>query len=293
MDQAGGSGTGRQTSTGHFVTVAGVRLHYGSAGAGLPAVLLHGNAGFTHDYAALTDALPARGFQALAFDRPGHGHSTRPNGAAATIQAQARLLHEALAALGIARPIIVGHSWSGALALAYALAHEQACAALVLLAPAVYPEPPAYGAEHALLGIPVLSDLFIKLSAARIAREIEHSLQRAFAPDPVPADYLHIAQALWQRASQIKATVQDELTYAADTQALSAHYQTVRAPVIIMTGDADQLVAPTRHAYPLSRALTQAELIVLPATGHMLPHTRTQEVLAAIEAAHARSLYAR
>src|SRR2546423_5348882 len=144
----GDGADGRQPHTGQFVTVEGVRLHYVSAGAGVPVVLLHGNAGFAHDYAALMRALPAHGFHAIAFDRPGHGFSARPNGKTATVAVQARLLRGALQELGVARPIIVGHSWSGALALAYALDYEPEVAALVLLAPAVYPGPPAYGAEH-------------------------------------------------------------------------------------------------------------------------------------------------
>jgi pimeloyl-ACP methyl ester carboxylesterase len=289
MEQAGGNGAGRLPDTGQFVTVEGVRLHSVSAGAGVPVVLLHGNAGFAHDFAALMQALPARGFHAVAFDRPGHGFSASPTAEPATVAVQARLLRGALQALGIERPIVVGHSWGGALALAYALAYEPEVAALVLLAPAVYPEPPAYGAGNMLLAVPLLSTLLIRLSGAHIGREIERNLHKAFAPDPLPADYLHSALASWSRTAQVKATVQDEMNYSPATHALSARYNAVGVPTVIMTGDADQLVDPVRHAYPLHRALPHAELIVLPATGHMLPHTRTQAVLAAIEAAHARS----
>ncbi len=283
------SDAGLYASAGQFVTVAGVRLHYVSAGAGVPVVLLHGNAGFVQDFAALMRVLPARGFQAIAFDRPGHGLSERPTGADMTMAAQAGLLRETLDALGVARPIIVGHSWGGALALCYASAHERAVAALVLLAPAAYPEPPAFGAESALLGVPVLSDLLIKLSGSRIGRKIEDNLQRAFAPDPVPPDYLRAALTVWQRATQVKATVEDELNFSADTEALSPRYHTLRVPALVVTGDADQLVDPVRHAYPLHRALPQAELLVLPATGHMLPQTRVQAVRAAIEQIHAQA----
>jgi pimeloyl-ACP methyl ester carboxylesterase len=48
----------------------------------------------------------------------------------------ARLLHGALNSLGVLRPIIVGHTWGGTLALAYALQFAAEVAALVLVASA-------------------------------------------------------------------------------------------------------------------------------------------------------------
>jgi len=179
---------------------------------------------------------------------------------------------------------LVAHSWSGALALCYALEYETELAALVLLAPAVYSDEADFAAESALVALPGLSDLLIKLSGPIIGRKIKSSLLEAFAPDPVPADYLQLAQAVWIRPSQIKAIVEDDNSFNATVQALSPRYSEVRIPTIIMTGDSDRLVAPEVHAYPLHRTLTQARLIVLPETGHMLPHTRPAAVLEAIQA---------
>ena len=59
-------------------------------------------------------ALRPRDFGVLAFDRPGHGWSDRPDGIAdASPARQAALLRRGLDALGIRRAIILGHSWSG------------------------------------------------------------------------------------------------------------------------------------------------------------------------------------
>src|SRR5919199_1117714 len=145
--------------TGEFVSVEGVRLHYLSRGEGRPVVLLHGNSGFAHDFASVLEAADQEEFRALAFDRPGHGFSERPAQDGA-MSSQARLIRGALEALGVRRPLVVGHSWGAALALSYALQYPDDAAALVLLAPAVFSEEVTYAAQRILVEIPVLSELF-------------------------------------------------------------------------------------------------------------------------------------
>src|SRR5947209_19158382 len=98
-----------ELEAGEFVEVEGVRLHYLSRGAGRPVVLLHGNSGFAHDFAAVLDAIDPSEFRALAFDRPGHGFSERAAQDGA-MSSQARLLRGALHALGVQRPVVAGHS---------------------------------------------------------------------------------------------------------------------------------------------------------------------------------------
>jgi hypothetical protein len=97
---------------GRFVTAGGVRLHYIERGAGRPVVFLHGNGAMTEDLliSGVIDKAAQR-YRAVAFDRPGFGHSERPRGRKWTAAAQASLLPEAFRLLGIDRPIVVGHSW--------------------------------------------------------------------------------------------------------------------------------------------------------------------------------------
>jgi pimeloyl-ACP methyl ester carboxylesterase len=272
-----------------FIIVEGLRLHYVSRGAGLPVVLLHGNAGFTHDYSALMQRLAERGYRALAFDRPGHGQSERPGNGIATAGVQAGLIREALLKLAVEKPIMVGHSWGGLLVLAYALQYETEASALMLLAPAAYPEEEQFAAPKALIEIPGLGELIIRMSSPIIDWEIRRTLERAFSPDAVPSAYLELATTLWNRPEQIKAIVKDESDFSPTAAALSRSYDRIRMPTVIMTGDSDQLVKPERHAYPLHRAISQSRLIVLPEAGHMLPQTRPEAVLAAIETVSARS----
>lgn len=277
------------SDTGGFVTIEGLRLHYVSRGAGVPVVLLHGNAGFTHDYSAVINFLVERGYRALAFDRPGHGQSERPMQGVTTAWVQSRLIREALRKLEVERPIMVGHSWSGVLVLAHALQYETEISGIVLLAPATYPEEDQFAAPRVLIEIPGLGNLIIRMSSPLIDREIRRNLERAFSPDEVPLEYLELATATWNRPGQIKAIVQDEAVFSPTAEELSRRYSEVRVPIVIVTGDSDLLVSPERHAYPLHRAISHSKLIVLPATGHMLPHIRPETVLEAIEMVRAQS----
>lgn len=269
---------------GEFVEVEGLRLHYLSRGAGRPVVLLHGNSGFAQDFAAVLDALDPAEFRALAFDRPGHGLSERAANDGA-ISSQARLIRGALRALGIQKPVIAGHSWGGTLALAYALQYPEETAALVLLAPAAYKEEEMYTAQRLLVEIPVLSELFIRASESFIRAEIKRNLERAFAPDAPTADYLSAAEATWSRPSQVRAFMQDEIGYNPAVELLAPRYSKVGVPTFIVTGDADALVNPEVHAYPLHRTLGHSVLTVIPEAGHMLPHTRPEAVINAIRSA--------
>jgi hypothetical protein len=83
--------------TGRVLHVDGVRIHYIDRGDGEPLVLLHGNGTMIDDMtlSGLVD-LAAKRYRVIVFDRPGFGHSTRPNHVTWTPQAQARLFHHAL-----------------------------------------------------------------------------------------------------------------------------------------------------------------------------------------------------
>ena len=108
---------------GKFIDIDGVRLHYIDKGNGPPLVLIHGLAGqvlnFTHSLLGRLSHV----FRVIILDRPGSGHSLRPDKALAPLTAQARIINRFCQALGLERPVIVGHSLGGAIALALALDH--------------------------------------------------------------------------------------------------------------------------------------------------------------------------
>jgi proline iminopeptidase len=119
---------------GSFVS-AGVELHYRSAASGPPVVLLSGGPGFNVDYMIpVGDFLPA-GYRRIYFEQRGTGRS-RPAKTALesmTLQAVVEDLETLRVHLKQDRLLLVGHSWGGMLAMAYAVAHPDRVDRLILI----------------------------------------------------------------------------------------------------------------------------------------------------------------
>ena len=220
----------------------------------------------------------------FAFDRPGHGHSDRPNHRPITVDVQAQILHTALKELDVEQPILVGHSWGGALALAYALEFQDDVAGLVLLAPAAYESDDGVSFLTKLPAWPVVGDvvnwLFTPLLGAWIVRE---DLQKAFAPDLVPKHYLRHVLSEWTRPRKVKWYSVDDALLNSSLPNFTPRYSDIRVPVVIVTGDSDLIVPAKENAHRLYEALPHAELVVLEKTGHQIPFTCPDAVVDAID----------
>jgi len=109
--------------TGEFLFVDGLRLHYEIKGKGPDLVMIHGASGSLRDLTfSLRDRLTDR-FRVIVIDRPGLGHSDPlpdplPD---ASLVSQARAIKAAVAELGVTDPVVLGQSYGGAVALAWAL----------------------------------------------------------------------------------------------------------------------------------------------------------------------------
>lgn len=121
--------------TDHFLTVAGVRLHWaelGSASDATPLVLLHGLNNSCLSWSRVAPLL-AKGRRLLMPDLPGHGQSERPN-VEYTLEWYARIVASWLEALGLEQVDVVGHSFGGGVAQMLLLRCPERVRRLVLVA---------------------------------------------------------------------------------------------------------------------------------------------------------------
>ena len=263
----------------HYLNVDKTHLRYVENGAGPVVVLIHGNAGSVDDFDFQGLGGLCSNHRVIAVDRPGHGKSNRPNGSDATLEFQTRLLHEALAQLGITRPVLVGHSWGGALALAYAVAYPKDLSGVVLLAPAAYPDGGPDQFMRAVLKTPVIGD--VSLTIGRIClgpHLLRKELRDAFYPDAVPEDYLRRASSSWLKHKQVRAILEDEYGLDKELKKLSEHYSEIAVPAVIVTGDHDKVVSAGANAFRLKTTIRQAQLIELKNTGHQVPQTHPESI---------------
>jgi pimeloyl-ACP methyl ester carboxylesterase len=122
-----------------IVQARGLRLHYRewqpAAGAqpGLPPVLLiHGLASAARIWDLTAPLLARRGLRVVALDQRGHGESDKPDHGY-TFEEIVADDHAAAEALGLDKPVVVGHSWGGGVVLQYAATYSQDTHAVVLV----------------------------------------------------------------------------------------------------------------------------------------------------------------
>jgi pimeloyl-ACP methyl ester carboxylesterase len=265
---------------GGFVTVDGHRIHYVVKGSGPDLVLIHGASGSLRDFDfSLIDRL-ATDYRVIAFDRPGLGHSdplANPG-----LAAQAHVLKSAAAALGAPNPVVLGQSYGGAVALSWAL--DGGPRALVLVGSPSLPWPGTLDPWYRITANPVGRALAIPLVTAFVPESyVRTAAKSVFAPDPVPQGYVdHIGTALITRRTTLAANAAQVNALRAELVRMEPRYQDLALPVELIHGDADTIVPMTIHSGPLSRLLPDANLTILPGTGHMPHHSQPEAVIAAI-----------
>jgi pimeloyl-ACP methyl ester carboxylesterase len=267
----------------NYVTTEKLRMRYVESGSGPAVVMIHGNAGSIEDFEFGAIEKLSSNYRVLAIERPGHGKSDRPRGRTVDVEYQARLLHQALSSLNVAQPVLVGHSWGAALALSYALQYPTEVSALILVAPAAYPDAGEGRLLQAINKPPVIGDVPLLLGRSFVGRHIlKGILRRAFSPEPLPEKYFRMVSSSWLGLKQLRAYLDDEANLNASLRKLSKRYSEINIPVVILTGDHDQIVSPRQNAYRLKDSIANSLLIELKNTGHEIPQTHPETINAAL-----------
>ncbi len=119
-----------------IVPVRGIELFVRRAGAGPPAVVLHGGPGAHHDYLLPGFDALAHGRELVYYDQRGGGRSPVARDVPVGWTEQVADLEALRAHWGLDQLTLVGYSWGGLLALLYALAHPGRVERLALVSPA-------------------------------------------------------------------------------------------------------------------------------------------------------------
>ncbi|WP_146585491.1 alpha/beta fold hydrolase [Puniceibacterium confluentis] len=279
---------------GQFVDVGGGRrVHALVTGSGPDLVLIHGASGNLRDFAFdFVDQVKGR-YRVIAFDRPGLGYSDRPsdafggafNTAAESPAQQADMLWQAAEKLGVTRPIVLGHSYGGSVAMAWGLDHP--AAALVIVAGATMPWPGELGLSYTVLGSSLGGAVLPPLVTAFAGEDrINSAVAAIFAPDQPPAGYLqYVGPGLTLRRESLRANGRQVDSLRPHVVAMSQRYPAITIPVELVHGDADNTVPLDVHSRRLDALLPNSTLTVLTGVGHMPHHARPQAVVAAIDRA--------
>lgn len=259
---------------GTFIEVEGTRIHYLDEGQGRPIVLVHGLAAQMQNLTyALRESL-RQNHRVIFVDRPGAGYSERKPGASARLTAQADIVAALIRKLGLERPLVVGHSLGGAVALATALGHPEEVGGLALVAPLTHPqENPPEALKRLAIASPVMR-MIVAWTFAVPSTILygKAALAQVFSPDAVPADFgtrggglLGVRPRAFYSASSDMVAVRDDL------DDMVARYPGLAMPVGILYGNRDAILDPRIQGEPMVGTVPGLTLEMVEGHGHMLP----------------------
>jgi pimeloyl-ACP methyl ester carboxylesterase len=221
-------------------------------------VLLHGGLSDSRDWTGQLDSALCDSFDLVAWDAPGCGGSDDPpRGWAASDYGDA--LAGFVAALGLGRPHLLGLSWGAVLALELWRGHPEVPASLVLAS--------AYAGWAG------------SLPAEEVQRRVDSILRDLDRPLPdVARDWARTLLSPAATPAMVAASVagladvHPEGTRVMLEAFARAEYRkvppTVTVPTLFLHGGAD-VRAPLESVRAMQQAVPDAQLVVLPAVGHL------------------------
>lgn len=232
------------------VRANGLDIHYVTEGQGPPLLLLHGATSVgTHDWGAQRPLLRAD-FTLYMPDARGHGRTVFD---VREGWSRSALVDDALAfadVLALERFHIMALSMGARTAVELAARHPERVLSMLVIAPALRPEPAASVARHRLDPEAILRD------------------------DPAWAGELAVRHDSYQGAGawqRLTAAVRDDSQHL--TEVLPEELRRIRLPVMLACGDNDPWM-PLDEAVRVKRQLPEGELLVVPRCGHVVEAER-------------------
>lgn len=242
-------------------------------------IALHGGPGFDHGYLKPALAPITKWAQVIFLDLRGQGRSQKVRAATVTLETMADDIAVFCTAVGIERPIILGHSAGGYVALTLALRHPRLVGALLLANSAA-----RFDLASSLALLKRRHGAAARDAAAAVfAGDLSPSTFQRYLEGVLPS-YTHPSTAsalsdfgLSAFAPEVAASFFSRYLPNYD---IRAQLPEVTARTLVVTGDSDWLTPPDL-ARETADALPNAEFVVLPETGHLVCNERP-EVFAAM-----------
>ncbi|MER3396356.1 MAG: hypothetical protein C4319_06190 [Acidimicrobiia bacterium] len=261
---------------GSFVSGSGVRTHYIKQGDGDTAIVfIHGFGGSTYSWRENLEDL-AHKYTVISLDVRGFGYTSRDPAAEYSPRGYATHVSTFLDILGVRRPILVGHSLGGEVAMRIALQRPNDIAGLVLIDSAGLPMerrfqvPPVPQPLQTMLLRLATSKRIVRagLSQAFYDRSLVNDAMIAAYRDPL--DVERAEEMLWR---MIRTTA---------PQLNRSELQQISIPTLILWGKYDRLI-PLRNGEELASLIKGARLVVLDRAGHIPQDERADDVNALID----------
>ena len=263
-----------------------IRVYEGGSGA--PLLFLHGGGGLLQNDPFL--AALSRRFRVSAPVLPGYEDSEGADNLRTMLDVTLWAF-DVVEALGLERPLVVGHSLGGMIAAEMAAVCPRDVAKLALLAPVglwldAHPLPdifallpfelPALLFHDVALGAKLLTGNLLNVGGAEAAAgsAVDFALLLSRFED---TDFLQ--RFLIDQSRRLGMA--GKLTFPIPDRGLSDRLYRVTAKTQLIWGERDRMV-PLVYAEAFQRHLPQAEIVRIPDAGHMAPYEKPDAVIEAL-----------
>jgi proline iminopeptidase len=260
---------------------------FGAPASAIPVIAVNGGPGLSHAYMMQNDLWKrvARHRLVVLYDQRGTGGSQHVQaGAAQTMDAQVADLESIRAALALDRIAVLGDSYGGMIAMAYAAVHPEHIARLILsdsaapawkdivhVLPQVFPDREEAGeAEAKRLAL-------TNPQAVAQAGLVNHFRMIFYSPEKRDAYIAHMGDLGFAPA------VADAVQKANSDLDLTPKLASFHFPTLIITGRFDMNVAPLT-AWRMAHEIPGAHIVFFEKSGHLPAYEEPEKYLRVLEA---------
>jgi pimeloyl-ACP methyl ester carboxylesterase len=227
-----------------YLSIGGSQIFYRTAGNGEPLLLLHGGFGTVEDFASQILEL-AKHFKVVAFERPGHGHTTDSK-EPFHFDTMSQNTADFIEALGCGPTNLMGWSDGAAIALLVSISRPDLVKRLVCV-----------GGFFNSNSVPLKDQEWIRSATPESFRKSMATLVKRYdEASPDGPDHFSVVfektKKLWLTEPDIKKEDLGRIT----------------APTLLMVGDRDAIIP--EHTLDLFRSIKGAQLCVIPGATHLL-----------------------
>jgi pimeloyl-ACP methyl ester carboxylesterase len=262
-------------------------VEWEAIGTGEPLLWIEGGPGLPAHLARPDVELVADRFRAHLVNAPGCGRSSAPTDYG--LDAHVRYFDEVRQALGLGRVTVMGHSWGGLVALAFALAVPDAVERVIVIdgyagVSTVSEEVAAAERERAFDRIRALPwfaaavaefDEDLEISARELDERFEACWPLYFAEPDSPRSRRHIERLRRETRWNIDAVRAWEPEPAVD---LLPQLRTLSVPTLIVVGEHDFICGPAWNR-PIVDAIPDVAYAEIPGVGHFPQYEAPEDFL--------------
>ena len=260
---------------------ADIAIHYEDHGVGQPVVLIHGYPLSGRAWDKQVPVLLEAGHRVITYDRRGFGHSSQPV-VGYDYDTFASDLHALLEALDLRDVTLVGHSMGTGEVTRYLSAYGSARVAAGVL---VSPIPPfLLQTSDNPDGVPQsVFDGFVQAAQTDTPAWMKGFLDNFYNADTLRGTLVsdQAYQASWNIAASASATAAVACIPTWETD-FRADLPKIDVPVLVLHGDADQVLPLDKTGQRLPGLISDMQLAVIEGGPHAIPWTHADQVNTAL-----------